>query len=193
MIAPITRLAAIAAFAALSACAAITLAPAGAYVVGDSAVTLDRNWSDASAAVIGRSKKVRLLTIDGPLLNRLYLTEGLVEGDYLVRPAQREGDTPVYRTDMSITEQVEFVADSVTALGYQRVETAGVRPVDIQGRRGVRFDIEAQTAEGLDVRVLGQAFKQGDELYVAIYVAPAEHYYEATLTSAEQAMSSLTL
>ncbi|MEH6663919.1 MAG: hypothetical protein V7678_03640 [Brevundimonas sp.] len=193
MIAPITRLAAIAAFAALSACAAITLAPAGAYVVGDSAVTLDRNWSDASAAVIGRSKKVRLLTIDGPLLNRLYLTEGLVEGDYLVRPAQREGDTPVYRTDMSITEQVEFVADSVTALGYQRVETAGVRPVDIQGRRGVRFDIEAQTAEGLDVRGLGQAFKQGDELYVAIYVAPAEHYYEATLTSAEQAMSSLTL
>jgi len=193
MIARITRLAAIAAFAALSACAAITLAPAGAYVVGDSAVTLDRNWSDASAAVIGRSKKVRLLTIDGPLLNRLYLTEGLVEGDYLVRPAQREGDTPIYRTDMSITEQVEFVADSVTALGYQRVETAGVRPVDIQGQRGVRFDIEAQTAEGLNVRGLGQAFKRGDALYVAIYVAPTEHYYEATLASAEQAMSSLTL
>lgn len=177
---------------ALSACAAITLAPAGAYKVGSATVALDRNWSDLSPVMVGQPKHVRLLSIDGPLLNRLYLTDGLKPGDFIVRPARREATTPVYEADMSITEQVEFVADSVTALDYQRVETSSLRPVDVAGERGVRFDIEAQTSEGLDIRGLGQAVRHGDRLYVAIYLAPSEHYFAASLASAEAAMGSLT-
>lgn len=176
----------------LSACASITLAPAGAYKVGSATVALDRNWSDLSPVMAGQPKHVRLLSIDGPLLNRLYLTDGLKPGDFIVRPARREATTPVYQADMSVTEQVEFVADSVTALDYQRVETSGLRPVEIAGERGVRFDIQAQTSEGLDIKGLGQAVRRGDRLYVAIYLAPAEHYFAASRASAEAVMDSLT-
>ncbi|WP_425990599.1 hypothetical protein [Brevundimonas sp. TWP2-3-2] len=192
-----TKIVSIAALAAtivaLAACSPISLAPAGPYAVGRSpSVTLDRPWNDVSALWLGKPKKMRLLSLDGLLLNRLYLSEGLVEGDFIVRPARREATTPVYAADMSITEQVEFVANSVTALDYERVETSAVRPLEIEGQRAVRFELAARTKEGLNIRGLGQVLKREDKLYVAIYLAPEEHYYQASLVSAEAAMSSMT-
>lgn len=188
----LSLIAAIAAGLALSACTTVTLAPAGTYAVGKNAsVNLTRNWSDFTP-IMGL-KKVRMLSIDGPLLNRLYLSEGLVTGDYIVQPTnRREATTPIYNASMSVTEQVEFVANSVTALTYERVVTSGLRPVQVNGLRGVRFDIEAATKEGLIIKGRGQAVKSGDSLYVAIYLAPAEHYFAESLASAEAAMDSVT-
>lgn len=177
----------------LSACAApIVLAPTGPYAVGKGpSVTLDRPWNDVSAIWLNRPAKMRLLSQDGPLLNRLYLSEGLVDGDVIVRSSRREATTPVYADSMSITEQVEFVADSVTALDYERVQTERIRPVDISGERGVRFDITARTKPGLDMKGVGQVLKRDGKLYVAIYLAPTEHYFQNSLGSAESAMSSI--
>lgn len=188
----VSLIAALGAALALSACTTVTLAPAGSYAVGkSSSVTLNRAWSDFTP-VMGL-KKVRMLSIDGPLLNRLYLSEALVAGDYIVQPAnRREATTPAYDASMSVTEQVEFVANSVTALAYERVATSGVRPVQVNGQRGVRFDIEAATKEGLLIKGRGQAVKAGDRLYVAIYLAPGEHYFAESLASAEAAMDSVT-
>jgi hypothetical protein len=189
---PLVSLAVLGAALALSACETVTLAPAGAYAVGkESGVTLSRSWSDFTP--ISGLKKVRMLSIDGPLLNRLYLSEGLVTGDYIVQPAnRREATTPVYDASMSVTEQVEFVANSVTALAYERVATSGVRPVQVNGQRGVRFDIEAATKEGLVIKGLGQAVKANDRLYVAIYLAPGEHYFAESRGAAEATMDSVT-
>jgi hypothetical protein len=189
---PILSLAVLGAALALSACETVTLAPAGAYAVGKgSNVTLTRAWSDFTP--VSGLKKVRMLSIDGPLLNRLYLSEGLVTGDYVVQPAnRREATTPLYDASMSVTEQVEFVANSVTALSYERVATSGVRPVEINGRRGVRFDIDAATEAGLIIKGVGQAVKADERLYVAIYLAPGEHYFAESLASAEATMDSVT-
>ena len=188
----IVSLAVLGAALALSACETVTLAPAGAYAVGKgSGVTLSRAWSDFTP--ISGLKKVRMLSIDGPLLNRLYLSEGLVTGDYVVQPTnRREATTPIYDASMSVTEQVEFVANSVTAMSYERVATSGVRPVQVNGQRGVRFDIEAATTEGLVIKGLGQAVKADDKLYVAIYLAPGEHYFAESRAAAEATMDSVT-
>ncbi|MBX9576094.1 MAG: hypothetical protein K2X07_10695 [Caulobacteraceae bacterium] len=177
----------------LSACASITLAPVGAFEVGGGAsVQLDRAWNDVSGVWTDRPKKVRLLSLDGPLLNRLYLTEGLIDGDVMVRSPRRESRTPVYASSMSVNEQVEFVAQSLALLGYERVETSGLRPVEVSGVRGARFDVVAQTSGGLQVKGIGQVVRAGEKLYVALYVAPAEHYFDASKGSAEQAMTTLT-
>jgi len=175
----------------LSACGGIVLAPAGAYAVGEgSHVTLNRAWNDFTP--ITGLKKVRLLTIDGPLLNRLYLTEGLVAGDAIVPPQSRkEATTPTFNPAMTVTEQVEFVANSVTAMEFEQVATSGVRPVQINGVRGVRFDIDAATKSGLVIKGRGQAVKQDGKLYVAIYLAPAEHYFANDLASAEAVMDTV--
>jgi hypothetical protein len=179
----------------LSACAPGTvLAPAGPYAIGKGGAqtTLNRDWSDMSWALAG-AKKARLLTIDGPELNQLIFSEGLVDGDFLVAPPQRkEATTPTYNSSMTVTEQIEFITDSLPPMGFERVQTSNVRPVTVNGQRGVRFDFSSVTKTGLRYLGRGQAVKANDKLYVAIYVAPEEHYFQATLASAEAAMDAVT-
>lgn len=175
----------------LAACASIGSAPAGAYKVGEvMSVTLGREWNDASRAQVGAPRRVRLLTVDGPLLNRLYFTTGLKPGDFMVKPAARERPTPTYRTGMSPTELVEFVADSVSALDYQRTETSGLRPAKLGDTDALRFDLKAQTAEGLDMSGTATVAERNGQLYVILYLAPTEHYFTAGQAEVETIMSS---
>jgi len=176
-----------------------TLAPAGNLAVGDGySVSLDRNWSDVTGSLgIGKAPKVRVLTIDGILLNRLDVSQGLGSADPLmVSPAA--GDTssnPALRgkADMSLSEQMEFVAQSVSALDYHKVETANPKPVRVGSVKGVRFELTAVTAEGLNIRGLAQAISSKGQSYYIVYLAPAEHYYDANLKSATAVMDSAKL
>lgn len=187
------KLVAIAALtASMAACVSITEV-SGTYKAGDSTYTLNRSWNDITS-VSAPPKGVRLLTLDGPTLNSLFLSEGLKGGQHLARPnSRREKTTPAWRTDMGLIEQVEFVRDSVEAYGYERVETAAPRPVSVSGQRGVRFDIVAATTGGLKIKGVGQVVTKGDLAYVAIYLAPEEHFYPASQASAIAAMDSLAL
>ncbi len=176
---------------ALAACAAITAAPAGSYQVASGyTVTLGRQWSDLSAAVVGRPKKVKMLSIDGIFLNRLYLVDGLAPDEFMVKAPSKDKPTPTYRTGMSPTELVEFVADSTSALGYQRVETSKLRPASLGGADAIRFDIDAQTPEGLDIAGTAVVAERAGKLYVNLYLAPKEHYYEAYLPEVENIFAS---
>ena len=111
----------------LSACSSVTSAPAGPYKLGAAQVSLGRQWSDLSAITPNRVKRLRVLSIDGPLLNTLYLTEGLSVGEALVRAPSKERPTPRVRAGMTSSERIEFVTESVAAMGYQRVESARPR------------------------------------------------------------------
>lgn len=177
---------------ALSACVTVTAAPTGAYKVGaDYQVNLSHDWSDVSNIMVGRPKSVHLLSVDGPLLNRLYLSEGLIPGDFLVKPASKEQPTPTYRAGMTVREQVEFVADSVGALDYLRAETSNLRPAKFGDVDAVRFDITAKTKDGLDMAGAGEVAQTGGKLYVILYLAPAEHYYAAELSEVEAIFKSV--
>jgi hypothetical protein len=175
----------------LAGCAAITSAPPGPARVGGTEMTLGRQWSDVSILMPGRSKKVRVLSIDGPLLNRLYVSDGLSPGDYLIRPVQKERPTPMIRTDMTVTERIEFVTDSISAMDYQRVEASRPRPAVLDGSPAVRFDISAKSQDGLDISGAALASEVRGMTYVVIYLAPAEHYFEATLGEVESIMASV--
>ncbi|MFL5294819.1 MAG: hypothetical protein ACJ798_00415 [Phenylobacterium sp.] len=173
----------------------MTSAPAGAFKVGTTGyqVTLGQEWSDVSQIMNGRPKNVRLLSLDGPALNRLYLSDGLAPGEFLVKPTAKEKPTPTYQKGMSPTELVEFVADSVSALDYQRVETGGLRPTKFAGSQALRFDIKGKTREGLEVAGTAAVAESGGKLYVILYLAPQEHYFQATLPEIEGVMKSASL
>jgi hypothetical protein len=178
-----------AAVLALAACAGIKAVPAGPYVHGGSSMTVGRTWTDLGI-VPGSPKTLRMLTIDGPALNTLFVIDGLKDGEYIIRATSKEKPTPTYRTGMSPTEQVEFLADSAVAIGFQRVETDNIRPVKVSGADGVRVDLSAQTAAGLDVSGTAQLVEVGGRLYILFYVAPTEHYFEATRAEVESVMAS---
>jgi hypothetical protein len=161
----------------LSACVSITPVPAGKLTLGGGRqVTLGRQWSDVSAIMPQRAPKVRVLSIDGPLLNRLYVAQGLAPGEGLLKKAAKEKPTPVFHADMSPTEQVEFVAASIAAMGYQRVETSGLRPAKIGADDALRGVAQVANLSG--------------KLHLLLYLAPAEHYYEATRGEVEAIMAS---
>jgi hypothetical protein len=189
MIASALRAAAFAALLTLSACAAVT-AVQGPYSAGAFTVTLDRQWSDISEIMAQRPRNVRLLSTDGPLLNRLYIASAIEPDQFLVKPARREFPTPVFRADMSESELVEFVVDSVAALDYLRPEALDLRPEQFGGREGIRFEIRAQTAEGLDISGTAILARVGDRLHVMLYLAPSEHYYERLLPDVERVFAS---
>ncbi|EJL34759.1 hypothetical protein PMI01_01452 [Caulobacter sp. AP07] len=175
----------------LGACVSVTSAPAGAYKVGASQVTLGHEWSDISAIMYQRPAKVRLLSMDGPLLNRLYVTDGLAPGEFMVKPLAKERPTPTYRAGMAPNELVEFVSDSVAALDYQRVETEDLRPAKFAGGDGLRFDLKAKSKEGLDVSGTALVAEKAGKLYVVLYIAPTEHYYAVELPEVETVIGSV--
>lgn len=175
---------------AVSACAAISNVPAGPMKVGSAEVTLGRDWSDISTIMTGSVKKVRVLSIDGPLLNRLYVTDGLSAGESLIKAPSKDRPTPTLREGMNSSERMEFVADSVAAMGYQRVETQRPRPAKFGDASGVRFDISARTEDGLDVLGTAMAAEAGKKSYFVLYLAPAEHYFQAGLPEVEKVIAS---
>jgi len=177
----------------LTACVSISPAPAGAYKVGKSEVTLGRTWSNVSSLSPGMVKQAKLLSIDGPFLNRLYVVDGLPEGASLLRAPSKDKPMPKVRSNMSAIERIEFVADTVTSLGYLRVETARPRPAKLGQADGVRFDVAARTPEGLDISGTGVVSEVGGKLYMILYLAPAEYYYGTLLPEVERIMSTAKL
>ncbi|WP_297802476.1 hypothetical protein [uncultured Brevundimonas sp.] len=191
LIASVKTAAMVAVVASATACVSISEV-SGPYKAGGGTYTLDRSWNDITP-VTGHLKEVRLLTLDGPGLNSLYLSSGLKEGQHLARPnSRREKTTPAWRADMGILEQVEFVKESVEAYGYNDVTTSSPRPVNASGHRGVRFDLAAVTTAGLRIKGYGQLVTKDGQAYVAIYLAPEEHFYADSQANALSAMDSLT-
>lgn len=182
-------LAAAAGAALVSGCASISLARAGSYKVGNAfAVTLTRPWSDITATLMPRPPGVRLLTMDGRLLNELVLAS-LEPGASLVRHADRDTPTVIYRADMSDTELVEFVVDSIAGT-YQEPQSAALRPQSLAGAPGVRFDIRARTQAGLNMQGTALVARAGDKLNLIVFMAPAEHYYGAFAQEVEAIVAS---
>jgi hypothetical protein len=175
--------------ALLAGCATAALAPQGQYKAGNAfTVTLGRPWSDLTNTLSPRPPGVRMLSLDGPLLNRLYLA-GVEPGGSLWRPRDRDTPRATYRADMSDTELVEFVIDCV-AVEYQAPESSALRPQALAGAPGVRFDISARTAAGLNMSGTALVGRAGDRLNVLLFLAPSEHYYAALLPEVETLFAS---
>jgi hypothetical protein len=163
----------------------------GAYTnLGTFNITLPREWSDITFMLPNRPRNLRMLSIDGPLLNRLYLAS-LMPGESLLRPRDRDTPRPTFRTDMSDSELVEFVVDCV-AVEYQSPAASALRPQTFAGQPGVRFDVSAQTAEGLNISGTSLVARANNRLHMLLFLAPSEHYYGAMLPEIETIFAGAT-
>src|SRR5262245_11992667 len=131
-------------------------------------------------------------TVDGPLLNALQFTSALGDGDALYDIAGRE-EMPRFRSNMSESEVMEFVVDSLAAAGAQKVEETGLAPASFGQRPGFRFDLAYQSGDGLDKlgSVLGM-LKDG-KLYLIIYTGAAQHYYPKYKAAVEALFASIQI
>jgi len=181
-----------AAASALAGCASIPTVRAGSYQArgANFAVSLSRPWSDLTAFA-GTARGVRVLSIDGVALNGLYLATIEPEGSF-VRVMDRDTPRPTYRADMSETELVEFVIDSLATMNYQAPEPAALRPQTLAGAPGVRFDITARTEAGLNMSGTALVARAGENLNILLFLAPSEHYYGAFAREIDAVFASAT-
>jgi hypothetical protein len=176
----------------LAGCVNIAAVPPGPFAAGEHHVTVGRTWSDVTSISPSHGKGTHVLSVNGPLLDTLYISEPLGAGDRLVEGSDKEHPTPAIRADMSATETVEFVSDSVAATGLQKVETSHLRPATFEGGRALRFDITALTAKGLEIAGSAKVATANGKTYVILYLAPKEHYFAASLPEVESIMTSET-
>ena len=169
----------------MAGCASAKLVQ-GPYDAGAYSVTLSRPWTET---LTRQPKNMRLLTVDGALLNRLHFYSGLAEGDALIYVRDRDTPRPTYRADMTESELVELVVDSL-ATELQAPEATNLRPQNFGAASGIRFDLAAQTSAGLDISGTALVAQADGKLNVILYLAPSEHYYGSLLQSVESAFAS---
>jgi hypothetical protein len=164
----------------------------GPFKVGNAYnVTLGKTWSSVSPMYLNR--EVKYLTIDGPLLNNFYLTEGLAAGRSVVRTTRKSRPMPVVKRDMSETEMAEFVVDTVAAFGYESVASDNLRPAKFGTIDAVRFDLAAKTDGGLEITGTSQVAMSGGKLHVMLFLAPSEHFYPTLIGEIDRIFGSADL
>jgi hypothetical protein len=181
----------LAAVMTLTACGGATIVT-GPFKVGSAYnVNLGKDWSSISRFNLNR--EVKYLTIDGPLLNNFYLTEGLAVGKSVVRTAQKSRPMPVVKADMSETEMAEFIVDTVAAFGYENVASNALRPGKFGTIDAVRFDLTAKTDAGLEIMGTSQVAMVGGKLHLMLFLAPGEYFYPSLLGEVDRVFSSADL
>ena len=158
--------------------------PAGSRLTIDS----EMEWTRASAM------RYQLWTIDGELLNRLYLIPGVREGEYIFlghRQTARRPDGPFYKRGMRADELRDLVADGLRMSGAVNVVSTNLRPVDFGGREGLRFDFSLSNEEGLAYQGMAAAFEHEKGLALAIFLAPREYYYPRDAAKVSRMLDTL--
>lgn len=182
-----------AAAAPLAACATgATLAPHGNYQAGAITLTLSHDWSDMTRVLpTPRPAGMHMLTVNGPFLDRLYAMT-LEPGESMFPPRDRNAPRVAFRSDMTDTELVEFVTDSL-AQTFEAPEAQALRPQNIGSTAGVRFDIATRTQEGLNFSGTALVARANGKFNGLIFLAPTEHYYAEQLPDAESILASARL
>ncbi len=136
----------------------------------------------------------QLWTIDGPLLNSLYLIPTVRERDFVFlgqRQTKRRPDGAFYHRGMRPDELRDLIADGMRAAGAVNVTTSNLRPATFGNREGFRFEMTMDSASGLKYKAMAAAFEHEKGLALALYYAPAEYYYPRDAAKVDVMLDSL--
>ena len=160
----------------------------GPNKAGKLTLNSEMEWTRAS------STRYQLWTMDGELLNLLYLVHTVKEGEYIFlgeRQSKRRPDGPFYHRGMREDEIRDLVTDGLMAAGFIGVEGKNLRPADCGVREGLRFDITMSNPEGLAYQGYAAAFEHEKGLALAIYIAPREYYFPRDSEKVSRMLDSL--
>ncbi|MEO6066280.1 MAG: hypothetical protein ABIP49_10935 [Lysobacterales bacterium] len=177
---------------ALVACGPSPLVRAGdATAVGSIALQTPVDWSRFG------DSRVELWTRDGTLLNQLQFVGAVEPGQHVFRSrreTKRRPDGPYFRSGMNGLELQALVLDGLAELGAVRPTARALRPKAFGDSNGsgesVRFDVATANQDGLTYSGIAQASVHQGKLYVMLFLAPSEHYFERDRALVEQILDS---
>jgi hypothetical protein len=127
--------------------------------------------------------RYQLWSIDGELLNRLYLIQNVREKEFIFlgeRQTKRRPDGAFYHRDLRADELRDLILD-------------GLRPATFGTREGLRFEFSLANEEGLKFQGMAAAFEHEKGLALAIFMAPSEYYYPRDEAKVSKMLETLRL
>ena len=131
--------------------------------------------------------------MNGTSLEALYFADGIEDGEPFFERGfgQTEKPLPLFRSSMTANEAMEFIVDTLAISGAGEVRITGLRPKNFGAHPGFRFGLVYIEVSGLDARGMVHGAVIDGKLYVMIFLAPAEHYFDTYSGYVERMIDSL--
>lgn len=180
----------------LGGCTAYSLVPAGRVdLTNNFALTTDIAWNKSPfSGQVGPA--VKLWTNNGLSLDRVFIVSGIKPGKPIFKSYDRGNPMPNFESDMLPPELAELVEISMNKLygeGEVSVNVSELRPAEVSGETGVRFEIDYVAPTGYRVRGQSIAVVKNELLYVVIFDAAQLHYYDKYKPSIDKMFDSIEL
>lgn len=143
-----------------------------------------------------QTTRYQLWTMDGELLNRLYLVPTVREKEFIFlgqRQTKRRPDGAFYQRGLRPDELRDLILDGLRAAGTANVEARNLRPARFGARDGLRFEFSLANEEGLKFQGMAAAFEHEKGLSLAIFMAPTEYYYPRDEAKVSKMLDTLRL
>lgn len=140
--------------------------------------------------------RYQMWTIDGELLNRLYLIPNVREREFIFlgqRQTKRRPDGAFYKRGLRADELRDLILDGLRASGVVNLESRDLRPANFGSREGLRFEFSMANEEGLKYQGMAAAFEHEKGLALALYMAPSEFYYPRDEAKVAKMLDSLRM
>lgn len=123
---------------------------------------------------------IEIWTVNGTGLEAIYFAAGIEDGEpfFEQRFGEDEKELPLFHDDMTAFEAMEFIIDTLSISGAGEVRAMALRPSPFGAHPGFRFDLDYLDAGGLEERGMALGAVIDGKLYLMLYLAPAEHYFD---------------
>lgn len=139
---------------------------------------------------------IEVWTVEGETLNKLEFLQGASRGDPLaLEPpgVELQGELAGYDPQMTALEVHDLYRATLSRFGFSRIETRDIRPWQVAGRPGFRFEFSHKGGDGLARQGIAVGFFDDRELWLIVYTATSVHYFEKYRPQVEALLSSMTL
>ena len=155
----------------LNACAQITLVePKRQKIGGAFSVEPQIAWNRIPA------DKIEVWTVDGVGLQAVRFFKGIKDQETLFK-SEEDAKLPVFRADMTPSDVMELVVDTLSRSGASQVEARGLRPADLGDAPGFRFEFAFLDADGLEGDGLASGAVIDNRLFMILYTGSRIHYF----------------
>jgi hypothetical protein len=132
-------------------------------------------------------------TVDGALLDRVEFYSDIRDGQNVFKTrhaTKSKPDGPYFHPGMDGQAQAQLVADALGDIGGVKPVVESLRPAQYGSHAAVRFELRLSNDEGLIYRGSALVAEVDAKLTVILYLAPAEHYFEAYWESIDAMLRS---
>lgn len=137
----------------------------------------------------------RVWTLDGPMLNRVWMIDGVKPGEQVfLRPrpyGRRKGEGALFHAGISDSEAIELIADGLREQGIDDLVISDITPRRFGQLSGFAFALEFASRRGLRYRGFGAGEIAGDTLSFVLYFAPGEYFFDRDAAAARQVLESI--